>query len=996
MSIPNKQIGWSNESNLLWQVSKDIDRLTTVTGSGISNIISLLNTKITNEQGVPSFFAGTLVNIPSPGETGRMFVSTDTFAFYRDNGTGWDLIGGPGTGTVTGSGATGQISYWNGTSTQTGSNNLFWDAANSRLGIKSSTPLSNLEVKTTNDLGLVRIYNNDDASSPLHLLRGSNGVVSTNTFTSNGTITSPTDVSASGGIMRITGNIYLDGAYRGVARMEYFTTSIPTIGNPPTGIRWLTTDNSYSLNERVGITSNGNLQIGDSIINNRSSRLFVQSSGNTAATWTARFHNNTGSSNSLVIDDAGSVMLGTATSGGQRLQVNGDTFLKGSGSTSTTLALTIQNSSSTNLFRILNDGTTGYGAFSENPRIYSGNNAGTLDVNGASLVIDIINGGSGKLLLKGGTQSPAAGQYAMMEFFRTFSPSSGTATFNTLLVSPTINQTGGASGVTRGIYIAPTITSASDYRAIEWTNNSTWGLYGSGSAKSYFGGRIQLGSTASIESSFYTALPIVGGATASGIYQLGNVSTAVTTLAAGFWNDMNTNTSVNLSQYMHFRATEGTIGAGTTITTQTGYHVGNLITGTTIIAFRGLVSSGTNKYNLYLDGTANNYMAGNLLLGTTTDGGQRLQVIGDTLLRGSGTTSATNALLIQNSASVKILSVRNDRLLELGSTAAPTYVQMGTGNSSLFIYATSNSATVNQASADGYMIGSYENTNSAYSKLWLGFATGFGFNSAAGESNVVNVQGTFVPTSGTSTFNSLRLTNTINQTGGANGVSRGLFISPTLTAAADWRSIEWSNNTGWGLYGTGSASNVLFGALGIGTNSSLDVVALRQFLSFTATRVYGIRSDASNAVGSVNPINISSALRTATSAAVTTFTHFSADEVSIGAGSTIGSQYGYFVGSNFTSATNNFGFYGNIASGTGRWNLYMNGTANNYFNGNVAIGSTANTGDWINIAASTTAKAHIYLEAGTAPTSPNNGDIWFDGTDLKMRIGGVTKTFAFV
>jgi hypothetical protein len=27
------------------------------------------------------------------------------------------------------------------------------------------------------------------------------------------------------------------------------------------------------------------------------------------------------------------------------------------------------------------------------------------------------------------------------------------------------------------------------------------------------------------------------------------------------------------------------------------------------------------------------------------------------------------------------------------------------------------------------------------------------------------------------------------------------------------------------------------------------------------------------------------------------------------------------------------------------------------------------------------------------PTSPNDGDIWFDGTNLKMRIGGVTRKF---
>jgi hypothetical protein len=31
---------------------------------------------------------------------------------------------------------------------------------------------------------------------------------------------------------------------------------------------------------------------------------------------------------------------------------------------------------------------------------------------------------------------------------------------------------------------------------------------------------------------------------------------------------------------------------------------------------------------------------------------------------------------------------------------------------------------------------------------------------------------------------------------------------------------------------------------------------------------------------------------------------------------------------------------------------------------------------------------------GTAPASPNNGEIWFDGIALRMQIGGVTKTFS--
>lgn len=44
------------------------------------------------------------------------------------------------------------------------------------------------------------------------------------------------------------------------------------------------------------------------------------------------------------------------------------------------------------------------------------------------------------------------------------------------------------------------------------------------------------------------------------------------------------------------------------------------------------------------------------------------------------------------------------------------------------------------------------------------------------------------------------------------------------------------------------------------------------------------------------------------------------------------------------------------------------------------------------LSASTTTRATLNIPSGTAPTSPVDGDIWFDGTNLKIRVSGVTKT----
>jgi hypothetical protein len=93
-------------------------------------------------------------------------------------------------------------------------------------------------------------------------------------------------------------------------------------------------------------------------------------------------------------------------------------------------------------------------------------------------------------------------------------------------------------------------------------------------------------------------------------------------------------------------------------------------------------------------------------------------------------------------------------------------------------------------------------------------------SATSGTYNVIGYTGTIAPTSGTSIINSINIAPTINQTGGANGIMRGLYINPTLTAAADFRAIEISNNSGRGIYQTGaSATNYFAGSTGIGTTS---------------------------------------------------------------------------------------------------------------------------------------------------------------------------------
>ena len=103
---------------------------------------------------------------------------------------------------------------------------------------------------------------------------------------------------------------------------------------------------------------------------------------------------------------------------------------------------------------------------------------------------------------------------------------------------------------------------------------------------------------------------------------------------------------------------------------------------------------------------------------------------------------------------------------------------------------------------------------------------------------------------------------------------------------------------------------------------------------------YGISSSGTiPSTSTAGYVGFDSAAFTAAAAfTVSGLTHFQAYSA-FGAGSTVANQYGFLATSALTNATNNYGFYGAIASGTGRYNLYMAGTAANYLAGTLtAIG----------------------------------------------------------
>ena len=476
-----------------------------------------------------------------------------------------------------------------------------------------------------------------------------------------------------------------------------------------------------------------------------------------------------------------------------------------------------------------------------------------------------------------------------------------------------------------------------------------------------------------------------------------------------------------------------------------------------------LIQSFRNLQLAINDGTigAQLFSTGNLVLqngGTFTDGGQRLQVMGDAFIKGSGATSATTALSVQNSAGNNMFRIANNGAISLGNSSL---------RANIFTF------TTNQGAIDfsGTNLSFYNSTSNLSATSGAFAFGGDSFFQTTGNQLFFSINMTFVPTSGTATFASLNLSPGINQTGGANGITRGLYVTPTLTAAADWRSIEWSNNSGWGLYGAGTAANLLNGATTINNIVTIDTTtqyALR--LANTSKVIAGhtgaggseINLNLAAVISGYSSLNIRTILGTditLQTGSVTKMQVFGATgNVVLQNGGTF-TDAGFRLDVNGTARVSGASTFNgamtvavnqngatlltvrnqtsgtaaapilNIAGANGNFQLVKNSPTTNAYkifgasdagiyndaNGDIGIlndnasgtikfaagaSSTAHltiesTGK-VSYAAATTAKAQINLASGTAPTSPVNGDIWFDGTDLKMRIGGVTKTFTLV
>lgn len=178
----------------------------------------------------------------------------------------------------------------------------------------------------------------------------------------------------------------------------------------------------------------------------------------------------------------------------------------------------------------------------------------------------------------------------------------------------------------------------------------------------------------------------------------------------------------------------------------------------------------------------------------------------------------------------------------------------------------------------------------------------------------------------------------------------GFYVESTMTGASNNYAFYGNLSAAagrWNIHMAGDADNYLGGRLGIKTTANNGGnIEVGGTASFSGTSGYGVSQYQTIPSSVTNQYwcNTTIPSTSAASFALSDLRHYNASQGTIGSGSSITSQYGYYAGATLTGAANNYGFYAAIPSGSNRWNFYATGTALNHFNGRSLFGTTTDDG----------------------------------------------------
>ena len=206
-------------------------------------------------------------------------------------------------------------------------------------------------------------------------------------------------------------------------------------------------------------------------------------------------------------------------------------------------------------------------------------------------------------------------------------------------------------------------------------------------------------------------------------------------------------------------------------------------------------------------------------------------------------------------------------------------------------------------------------------------------------------------------------------------INTAASVGGTWTAAATW-TLPALTLGGTVSGGGNQINNVIIGASTPLAGSFTTLTASTRAAiggSLSSDRLLNLPGNITGAVSSYGTICQSTIqsdvttsahiFRSAITTQAATFTlaglhHFYASQAAFGASSSVTDQTGFYASSALNGATNNYGFRGALTAAAGRYNCYMDGTAPNYFAGDMQFDKTVT-------AAGTTGARTISKNAGT-------------------------------
>jgi hypothetical protein len=283
----------------------------------------------------------------------------------------------------------------------------------------------------------------------------------------------------------------------------------------------------------------------------------------------------------------------------------------------------------------------------------------------------------------------------------------GTLTSNLTIANGTDSRVNlQVSGVTEGILTASStnvrLSSANAIPITIGTNGVTRLTFtGTGFITTGASEYVGIGQQAGTNNGLRVARNLENDTTAHGVVSDGTFQSGVTGTGTAYRSVLRTQAaSFTMANAIHYQAAQAALGAGSAVTTQSGFTADSSLTGATSnYGFRGSIPTGAGRWNLFMDGTAANFLAGNLIvnapLGFGASGSPSYGTAGQALVSGGSGAAPTWGDVV-TPAGTQALTGKTYNGLSLTANATGFQVSGGTTAKTLVV---SNNLTL--AGTDG-------------------------------------------------------------------------------------------------------------------------------------------------------------------------------------------------------------------------------------------------------------------------------------------------------